>query len=250
MTAKHGAEMPFLEHLEELRWRIIKVLIALIIASIACYSISDYLFAWLRWPLEKALPDGQVDLNFLKISEGFTVRVKLSILAGIFISIPITIYQIWRFVMPGLYMKEKRLIVPMVFASSILFLMGAALCFFWVLPFTISFLIGIAPENVKPVLTVNEYLNFVMWTTLAYGAVFQLPIISFILGKIGIINARLLARTRRYAIVGIAVIAAVVTPPDVFSMAMMGLPLYLLYEISILILYIIGKSGKETNPAG
>jgi len=242
--------MPFLDHLEELRWRIIKILAALVITSIACYTVSDTLFIWLRWPLEKAIPDGSIDLNFLKISEGFTVRIKLSILAGIFISIPITIYQIWKFVMPGLYTREKRLIAPLVIISSLLFLVGAAMCFLWVLPFTISFLIGIAPENVKPVLTVNEYLNFVMWTTLAYGAVFQLPIISLILGKFGIINAKMLGHGRRYAIVGIAVVAAIVTPPDVFSMAMMGMPLYLLYEISILVLYIIGKSGKKENLAG
>jgi sec-independent protein translocase protein TatC len=242
--------MPFLEHLEELRWRIIKVLITVVIAAVACYTVSDYLFEWLRWPLEKAVPDGSVDLNFLKVGEGFTVRIKLSILAAIFISIPVTIFQVWRFVMPGLYHSEKKAIIPMVFVSSILFLVGAAMCFLWVLPFTIRFLLGIAPENVEPVLTINEYLSFVMWTTLAYGVVFQLPIISLFLGKMGIINARFLGKGRRYALVGIAVVAAVVTPPDIFSMAMMGLPLYLLYEVSILILYVIGKGGKKENLAG
>lgn len=250
MTAENRAEMPFLDHLEELRWRIIKILAALVIASIACYTFSDQLFAWLRLPLDKAVPSGTIDLNFLKVSEGFTVRIKLSFLAGIFISIPVTIYQIWKFVMPGLYQSEKKIVIPLVFISSILFLIGAAMCFFWVLPFTIRFLIGIAPENVKPVLTVNEYLNFIMWSTLAYGLVFQLPIISLFLGKIGLINARMLGKGRRYAIVGIAIVAAVVTPPDVFSMLMMGLPLYLLYEISILVLYFIGKSGREKNLAG
>lgn len=152
--------------------------------------------------------------------------------------------------MPGLYQKEKRVVIPLVFISSFLFLIGAILCFFWVLPFTIKFLINVAPENVKPILTINEYLNFVMWTTLSYGLVFQLPIISLFLGKIGLINARILNRGRRYAILIIAIVAAVVTPPDVFSMIMMGLPLYLLYEISILALYLIGKSGKEKKIAG
>ncbi len=242
--------MPFLEHLEELRWRIIKILAAMIIASIGCYLISDFLFHWLRYPLEKAVPDGKIDLNFLKISEGFTVRIKLSFLAGIFVSIPITVYQAWCFVMPGLYEHEKKFIIPLVFISSVLFLGGAAMCFVWVLPFTISFLLNIAPENVTPVLTVNEYLNFVMWTTLAYGAVFQTPIIALFLGKLGIINAGMLGKGRRYAVVAIAVIAAVVTPPDVFSMAMMGLPLYILYEISILILIIIGKRSKKADLAG
>lgn len=242
--------MPFLDHLEEFRWRIIKILIALMIASIGSYVVSDYLFLWLRMPLERAVPDGSVDLNFLKVGEGFTVRIKLSILAGIFISIPITIYQIWRFVMPGLYDKERKIVIPLVASSSFLFLLGAAICFIWVLPFTIKFLLEIAPQDVKPVLTINEYLNFIMWTTLAYGVVFQLPIVALFLGKLGLINARILGKGRRYAVIGIAAIAAIVTPPDIFSMAMMGLPLYMLYEFSILILIIIGKSGKKTEMAG
>ena len=124
------------------------------------------------------------------------------------------------------------------------------MCFIWVLPFTINFLLGIAPEDVKPVLTINEYLNFVMWTTLAYGVVFQLPIVALFLGKLGLVNARLLGKGRRYAVVGIAALAAIVTPPDIFSMALMGLPLYLLYELSILILIIIGKGGKKAELAG
>jgi sec-independent protein translocase protein TatC len=242
--------MPFLDHLEELRWRIIKILAAMVIASVACYSFSDLLFEGLRYPLEKAVPDGSVDLNFLKVAEGFTVRIKLSFLAGVLLSIPITVYQVWAFVMPGLYEREIKVILPLVFISSVLFLFGSAMCFMWVLPFTIKFLLSIAPQDVKPVLTVNEYLNFVMWTTLAYGLVFQTPIVALFLGKMGIINARILARGRRYAIVAVAVISAVVTPPDVFSMVMMGLPLYLLYEASILVLIIIGKSGKEKELAG
>ena len=242
--------MPFLDHLEELRWRIIKILAAVVITSVVCYLFSDTLFVWLRYPLQKAVPDGSVDLNFLKVAEGFTVRIKLSFLAGIFVSIPVTIYQIWAFVMPGLYEREIKVIVPLVFISSILFLLGAAMCFIWVLPFTINFLLNIAPENVKPVLTINEYLTFVMWTTLAYGIVFQTPIIALFLGKMGLVNARLLGKGRRYAIVAVAVISAVVTPPDVFSMAMMGLPLYLLYEASIIVLRIIGKSGKSKELAG
>jgi len=250
LTDKYKGEMPFLDHLEELRWRIIKILAGMVIASVACYFFSDTLFIWLRYPLQKAVPDGSVDLNFLKVAEGFTVRLKLSFLGGVFISIPITIYQIWAFVMPGLYEREIKVIVPLVFVSSILFLVGAAMCFIWVLPFTINFLLNIAPENVKPVLTINEYLTFVMWTTLAYGIVFQTPIIALFLGKMGLVNAKLLGKGRRYAIVAVAVISAVVTPPDVFSMAMMGLPLYLLYEASIIVLRIIGKSGKSRELAG
>ncbi len=247
---KKKNEMPFLDHLEELRWRIIKILATLVISAVACYFVSDWLFVWLRYPLEKAVPDGSVDLNFLKVAEGFTVRLKLSFLAGIFVTIPITVYQVWAFVMPGLYDHEIKSIIPLVFASSMLFLLGAGMCFIWVLPFTIRFLLNIAPEDVTPVLTINEYLTFVMWTTLAYGIVFQTPMVALFLGKMGIVNARILGKGRRYAVVAVAAISSIVTPPDIFSMAMMGLPLYLLYEASIIILKIIGKSGKKPDMMG
>jgi sec-independent protein translocase protein TatC len=232
-----SGDMPILEHLEELRWRIIKILIALTIATIASYFFSDTLFRWVRWPLDAATPGKKINLNYLRIGESFTIRLKLSLLAGIFISIPITIFHIWRFVMPGLHAHERKKIVPIVFWSSLLFIAGCAMCFFWVMPFTIRFLLAIAPENVVPVLTVDEYINFVMWTTLAFGFVFQLPLVALFLGRLGIVNSKMLAGGRRYAIVGIAIVAAVVTPStDAFTMTMLGLPLYLLYEVSIWLL--------------
>jgi sec-independent protein translocase protein TatC len=233
-----ASDMPILEHLEELRWRIIKILVALLVASIASYFFTDTFFQWIRWPLDAATPPGHIiSLNYLRIAEGFNVRIKLAIMAGVFISIPITLFQIWRFIAPGLYKHEKHHILPLVFWSSILFLLGAAMCFFWVMPITIRFLLAVAPENTTPVLTINEYINFVMWTTISFGAVFQLPLIALFLGKLGIVNYRMLARGRRYAIVVIAVAAAVITPStDAISMAMLGLPLYLLYEVSIWLL--------------
>lgn len=126
MTTEEKSEMPFLDHLEELRWRIIKILIALVVASIGCYYFSDFLFEWLKYPLDRAVPDQKVDLNFLKVSEGFTTRLKLSFLAGVFISIPVTAYHVWKFIMPGLYAHEKKAVTPIVISSSILFLVGAA----------------------------------------------------------------------------------------------------------------------------
>jgi sec-independent protein translocase protein TatC len=230
--------MPILEHLEELRWRIIKVLIALIIAAIACYFFTDTLFRWVRWPLDVATPPGQkINLNYMRIGDSFTVRIKLALMAAVFVTIPIIVYQIWRFVMPGLYEHERRAIIPLVFWSSLLFLLGSAMCYFWVMPITIKFLLEIAPQDVAPVLTVNEYINFIMWTTVSFGAVFQLPLVALFLGRLGLISWRMLARGRRYAIVIIAFVAAVITPStDAISMAMLALPLYALYEISIWLL--------------
>jgi sec-independent protein translocase protein TatC len=249
VTDSTAGDMPILDHLEELRWRIIKIVIALCVASVASYFFTDTLFRWIRWPLEVATPPGKkITLNFLRIGEGFSVRIKLAMMAGIIISIPITLFQIWRFVAPGLYKHERRRILPLVFWSSILFLTGAAMCFFWVMPFTIKFLLAIAPEDVTPVLTINEYINFVMWTTVSFGAVFQLPLVALLLGKLGLINWRMLAKGRRYAIVGIAFVAAVVTPStDAMTMTMLGLPLYLLYEVSIWLLRFSIKSKPEAD---
>jgi sec-independent protein translocase protein TatC len=251
LSDEKSTEMPILEHLEELRWRIIKILMALVAASIVAYVYSDLLFKWVRWPLDAATPGHTVTLNYLKIGESFTVRIKLSVLAAIFITIPITLYQIWRFVMPGLYPRERKAVLPLVFWSSLLFLMGSAMCYFWVMPFTIKFLLQIAPENVTPVLTINEYLNFIMWTTLSFGLVFQLPLIALFLGKMGIIDWKLLAKGRRYAIVGIAIVAAIVTPStDAITMMMLGLPLYLLYEVSIWLLKFSVKTRPQRDLAG
>jgi sec-independent protein translocase protein TatC len=246
-----GGEMPFLEHLEEFRWRVIKITLALAVASIIAYIFSDYLYKFIRWPLEQASPDRQITLNFLRLGEAFNFRIKLSLLTGIFISIPITIYQIWKFVMPGLYKHEIRMVFSLVFWSSVLFLTGAAMCYFWILPVTIKFLIEIAPEGVNPMLTLDEYLSFIMWTTLAFGLVFQLPLVSLFLGKLGIVNHSMLSRGRSYAVLGICIVAAVVTPSgDAFTMVMLALPLYLLYEISIILLKFNSKSKIKNELAG
>lgn len=247
MRGSKTGEMPILEHLEELRWRIIKILLALSAATIASYFFTDTLFIWIRWPLDAATPAGQkINLNYLRIGDSFTIRIKMALVAGIFISIPITLYQIWRFVTPGLYEHERRKVLPLVFWSSILFLAGSAMCFFWVMPITIRFLLAIAPENITPVLTVSEYINFILWTTISFGAVFQLPLVALFLGKLGIINARMLSKGRRYAIVAIAFVAAVITPStDALSMIMLGMPLYLLYEISIWLLKFRGQRRPE-----
>jgi len=242
-------EMPILEHLEELRWRIIKILIALVVATVACYFFSDSFFRWIRWPLDVATPPGQkINLNYMRLGDSFTIRIKTSFLAGILVTIPFSMLQVWRFVMPGLYQHERSAVVPLVFWSTILFLTGAAICFFWVMPITIKFLLAIAPENVTPVLTVNEYVNFIMWTTISFGAVFQLPLVALFLGKLGLVNWKMLAGGRRYAIVIITFAAAVITPStDALSMALLALPLYLLYEISIWLLRFRLKDGSRPD---
>ena len=237
MTETPKADMTILDHLEELRRRIIFILFFICAATVACYFFTDTLFAWIRWPLDVASPEKKIPLNYMRLVESFNMRVKLAFVAAIFVTIPLTLFNIWRFVSPGLYAHEKRRILPLVFWSTLLFFAGAALCYFWVMPITIKFLLDIAPPELTPILTVSEYISFVMWTTISFGAVFELPLIALFLGKLGIINWRMLSKGRRYAIVGITFAAAVITPStDALSMILLALPLYALYEVSIWLL--------------
>jgi sec-independent protein translocase protein TatC len=241
-----AGDMTILDHLEELRRRLIFVLFVLCVGTIACYFFTDTLFKWIRWPLDAASPLHKINLNYMRLVESFNMRVKLAFVAGIFITIPITLYHVWRFISPGLYSHEKRKVLPVVFWSTILFLTGSALCFFWVMPITIRFLLYIAPADMTPVLTVSEYINFVMWTTISFGAVFELPLIALFLGKLGIINWRMLSKGRRYAIVIISFAAAVITPStDALSMILLALPLYMLFEVSIWLLRFRVKSRPK-----
>jgi sec-independent protein translocase protein TatC len=243
MQKKKTEPMSFLEHLEELRFRIIKCLVSILIFSIAAYIFSDQIYSILQIPLYKAVPD--IKLHYFKVTEGFTIRVKMSLLAGVILSVPVILYQIWRFVVPGLYEREKKMVVPVVAAGSIFFLLGAIFCFFVVLPRAIVFLSSVAFKGLEPTWMIQEYFSFVMQLILAFGATFELPILCFFLGRLGIIDSKLLARGRRYALVGIATLAAIVTPPDIFSQVVLALPVYLLYELSILIVKLTGKRPVE-----
>jgi sec-independent protein translocase protein TatC len=244
MEKKKTEPMSFLDHLEELRFRVIKCLLSVLIFSIAAYIFSDQIYSILQMPLYRAVPD--IKLHYFRVTEGFTVRVKMSLLAGLILSVPVILYQIWQFVVPGLYEREKKLVVPVVFAGSLFFLLGALFCFFIVLPRAIAFLSSVAFKGLEPTWMIQEYFSFMMQLVLAFGATFELPILCFFLGRLGIIDSRLMAKGRRYALVAIAILAAAVTPgPDVFSQVVLALPVYLLYELSILIVKLTGKRAVE-----
>jgi sec-independent protein translocase protein TatC len=225
-------EMPFLEHLEELRWRLIKSIIALVIAATVAYSYSDQLFQFLWQPI-----------HFFKVTEAFNTRIKLSLVGGALLALPIILFQIWQFVLPGLYRRELRIVYIIVVFSTVFFLMGVFFCYYWMLPYGLKFLLGQAPPDTEPTIMMGDYLGFIIWTLLAFGLIFQMPVVSFFLGRIGLLTSRFLASGRRYAIVIIAIAAAVITPqPDFISQGMLGIPMYLLYELSILIVWLTGRN--------
>jgi len=231
--AEEKKDMGFLDHLEELRGRIIKSLFSIIVFSIVAYVFSERLLEFITGPIP--------EVYFMAPTEAFSTRIKISLIAGIIISVPVIFYHVWRFIAPGLFQKEIKMLVPFVLASTIFFLIGAVFCFFLVLPLSIKFLLGFGTEKLKPMIQIKDYVSFVSYLILAFGAVFELPVISYFLGKIGMITANTLRKGRRYAITAILVLAAVITPPDVFSQLMLAGPLYFLYEVSIVVVKITGK---------
>lgn len=249
---KELGEAPFLDHLEELRWRLIKSIIAIIIGAFVAFYFSDYLFNGLWYPLKVAVPE--LKIHYFKVTEGFITRIKLAIVSGAALASPIVFYHAWKFVMPGLYEKEIKVIVPIVTASTVFFFLGTTFCYFILLPVGLQFFYAQTPEGVQPTLMMSDYLSFILMLLIAFGAVFQLPVVSFFFGRIGLISSSFLAKGRRYAVIAIAVLAALITPPDFISQIGIGIPLYILYEISIIIVRVTGTAEKpkkdQENLAG
>lgn len=235
--------MTFLEHLEELRSRIIKSLIALLIACIASYFFASYIIEFLTLPFTAS---GDSQLTLLAPTEGFMVKLKTAFLAGIVVSSPVIFYQFWKFVAPGLYEKEKRLVLPVVCWSVLLFLLGAAFAYH-VLPFAMRFFQSFATEDVENFWSLGRYITFVTYLLLAFGAVFELPLIIYFAARMGLVTPKFLRKKRRHAIITLLILSALVTPPDVFTQAVLALPLAILYEISIFLAVVAEKKHAKST---
>lgn len=229
--------MPFLNHLEELRWRLLKSFLAIIITTIAAFYYAEQIMQFITAPL------GETKLYFTEVTGSFYAFLKLSLLTGILAASPVVFYQLWAFVSPGLYNKEKMAVLPLVFVSTLLFLVGAGFCYYTVLPYSLKFLIDFAGDLLSPLITVGSYITFAGMMMLAFGICFQLPVAAYFLGRIGLINPAFLRKGRRYAVILILIFAAILTPsPDVATQLMLAVPLYLLYELSIIIVRYTGKN--------
>jgi sec-independent protein translocase protein TatC len=233
-------QMSFLDHLEELRGRLIKCLISIFLLSIVAYFFSERLIDLLTKPIP--------EVYFMSPTEAFSTRIKISLIVGLIASIPVIFYHLWQFVIPGLLEREIKLVVPVVFFSTFFFLVGAVFCFFFILPLSIKVLLGFGTPKLKPMIRIGDYISFISYLTLAFGAVFELPLIFYFLGKLGIVSSQGLSRGRKYAIVAILILSAVITPtPDAFTQTMLAGPLYLLYEVSIVVVKVVErkKRGEE-----
>jgi sec-independent protein translocase protein TatC len=238
-------EMPFLEHLEEFRNRIIKAIIGVIIGAVICLIFSKQLLNVLLWPTTRV--DMPIDIQVLKVQGMFIVTLEIAFFGGILVSLPFLLYQAWMFIAPGLYRNEKRYIPKVITSATLLFLTGVAFAYFLIFPFALEFFLGLAPETVQTNIAIDFYISFIIRLLVIFGVVFQLPIMSYFLSKMGIITPVFMRKHRRHSIVIIFVMAALFTPPDPFTQVMLAIPLILLYEISIYISYLVHKSKKNRD---
>lgn len=238
-------KLPFTAHLEELRKRLIICFSAVGIGFVISYIFSKSLFEILMQPLLTAMPPEE-KLIYTGLPEAFFTYLKVAFLTGILLAVPVIMYQLWIFIAPGLYKKEKRLLMPIVFLSSLFFLGGALFGYFVVFPFGFKFFMGFSSDYVRPLPSMKEYLGFSAKLLFAFGIVFELPLFITFLARLGIVDTKFLKAKRKYAILLFFVFAAILTPPDVITQVMMAGPLIILYEVSIVGAKLFGK--KKTKP--
>ena len=243
-----AAEMPFLDHLEELRRRIIWALVALAICAVLGFFVVTELdvIGILERPFQQVMP-GQ-NLLFTSPTTPVVVTFKLAFVVGFIMALPVIAFQAWSFFSPALYEHEKRLVIPAIGVGFLLFLAGIAMAYFFVLPLGLKFLLGFQAESLEPIITIDEYLKFATRLILAFGVIFEMPVVLVFLGMLGIVTPESLRKHRRHAIVILAISAAVLTPADVGTMFMLFTPMILLYEMSIWLVWFVVKRDESDEP--
>jgi sec-independent protein translocase protein TatC len=245
-------KIPFTAHLEELRRRLVICAVAVGVGFVVSYGFRKQLFDILVAPLTTAMQSGDT-LIYTNLPEAFFTFLKVSLIAGLMVASPVIIYQFWMFVAPGLYDREKKLLLPIIFLSSLFFIGGSLFGYFIVFPWGFKFFLGFATETIRPMPSMKEYLSFSSKLLLAFGLVFELPLVLTFMARLGLVTVPFLKKNRKYAILLFFVGAAIITPPDVVTQIMMAFPLMLLYEISILGAKLFGKKPateeEETESA-
>jgi sec-independent protein translocase protein TatC len=244
-------KMPFMEHLGELRTRITRSLIGLLVGLLIAFPFSQKIVDYLAKPIQAT---GNT-LVFLAVTEAFWVQMKVALIAGLFIASPIILWQIWAFVSPGLYAHEKKYAAPFVIVGSLLFIGGGAFSLKVVTPYAIQFLLSYSRPGLQPMISIGLYIDFLLKFALAFGLVFELPLAITLAARMGLVTPKVLARNRKYAVLGAFVCSAVLTPtPDAFNQALMAGPLIILYEVGIICARLFGRRPQpvavaEESPA-
>jgi len=235
--------MSFLDHLEELRWRMIKSICSILIGGMITFFFIDDIITILLLPLENLSTEAPVNLQVLSVQGMFIIKWSIALIGGLIISIPLITYQIWMFISPGLYSNEKGFIGPLVFFSFFSFIIGICFSYFILIPYCLNFFANLSSGEVQNNFSINYYFNFITWMILGSGLVFQLPVLTFLLSIIGLITPPFMKHFRRHSYVVILIVSSFITPPDPVSMVVMACPLVILYEISIGISWIINSGS-------
>lgn len=240
--------MHFLEHIQELRKRLFYSLITILILFIPCYIFSKEIFNFLMVPVTKNLPDGS-SLIFIRPAEGFFTYLKVSFFAAFLFSFPIFLYQIWGFVSPALYKNERRIVVPFIVFGTLFFVLGSLFCYYIAAPQGFKFLLGeYSSDLIRAFPSIKEALSFLMSLIIGFGLVFEFPLVIFILSRIGLVTSGWLRQKRKYAILLSTIIAAAITPTtDAISMMFMLIPLFIFYEVGIVVAWIFGKKKVKVE---
>lgn len=237
--------MPLTAHLEELKTRLIRVLIVVGIGFGVCYTFKDWSFRVITKPLVDAMP-AQSSMIFTGLPEAFFIHMKIAFFASLFLTAPYTLFELWRFISPGLYRDEKKYVLPFLFFSTLLFGGGVLFGYYIALPPAFAFFVSFSTDFLKPMISFREYLSLTLKFLLAFGLCFEMPVFMFFLAKLGVVNSKMLAKQRRYAILIIFIAAAILTPsPDALSQVIMAVPLMILYEVSI----VVAKFARQNKPA-
>ncbi|MGD8210841.1 MAG: twin-arginine translocase subunit TatC [Desulfobacterales bacterium] len=242
---REDEKLPFTSHLEELRKRLITAFIAVGVGFVVSFGFKERLFGILVQPLINVMKEGE-NLIYTGLPEAFFTYLKVSLLSGLIVASPVLLYQFWMFVAPGLYRNERRLMVPIVILSSFFFIGGALFGYFVVFPWGFKFFLGFATDTIRPLPSMKEYFGFSAKLLLAFGLVFELPLVLTFMAKLGIVSVDFLKKNRKYALLLFFAGAAILTPPDVITQILMAMPLMVLYEVSIIGARIFGK--KKVMP--
>ncbi|MGI5882495.1 MAG: twin-arginine translocase subunit TatC [Dethiobacteria bacterium] len=229
------AEMSFFEHLDELRIRLIYIAIAILVATIGCYPFIDEILTFLTRPA------GDLELIYTTPAEAFMSQIRLSFISGVVVATPFLVYQVLAFILPGLHRSEKKSLFMMVFSMVLLFALGLSFGYFVVFPYALLFFLGFAREGLTALFSINNYISFTFSFLIAFGFVFQAPLIFWFLGYLGLVSSEFLKKNAKYALLILAIISAIITPPDIFSQIMMLIPLLILYQIGILLVRLTEK---------
>ena len=238
--------MSLMEHLNELRSRLTWMVGFALVGFVGCWVIVDPIFDALTKPLMAVLPEG-THAQYTTLPEAFFTRMYISFVAGLFAASPLIFYQVWAFIAPGLYDEEKRYIIPIALISALFFMGGGAFCYYIVFPFAFSFFVSFSTPEIVITPKMSDYLSFVIKLILAFGLIFEMPIFALFLSRMGVVTAAMMRRFRRYAIVLIFIVAAILTPPDVLSQLLMAGPMILLYELSVGVAAIFGRKKKPAH---